>query len=75
MASPSSARGEIAVQLSSIGQATIKSVEFSGPAPGVIRIAPDVSGSMLVRTGANAGRISNQSTSMKLIRADGAKSV
>ena len=75
MASPSSARGEIAVQLSSIGQATIKSVEFSGPAPGVIRIAPDVSGSMLVRTGANAGRIANQSTSMKLIRADGAKSV
>ena len=75
VASPSSASGEIAVQLSSIGQAAIKSLEFSGPVPGVIRIAPDVIGSMLVRTGANAARIDNQSTRLTLIRAQGGKGV
>ena len=75
VASPSSASGEIAVQLSSIGQAAIKSVEFSGPVPGVIRIAPDVIGSMLVRTGTNAARIDNQSTRLTLIRTQGGKGV
>jgi hypothetical protein len=41
----------------------------------VIRIAPDVIGSMLVRTGANAARIDNQSTRLTLIRAQGGKGV
>lgn len=75
VASPPSARGEIAVQLSSIDKAAIKSVEFRGPVPGVIRIAPDVSGSMLVRTGTNAARIDNQSTRLRLIGTDGGKGV
>jgi hypothetical protein len=75
VASPPSAHGDIEVRLSSIGRAAIKSVGFSGPAQGVIRIAPEVSGSMTVRAAAPAVRIDNRSTRLRLIDDAGGKGV
>jgi hypothetical protein len=75
VASPPSAHGDIEVRLSSIGRASIKSVGFSGPAQGVIRIAPEVSGSMTVRAAAPAVRIDNRSTRLRLIDDAGGKGV
>jgi hypothetical protein len=67
VASPPSAHGDIEVRFSSISRASIKAVEFSGPASGVIRIAPEVSGSMTVRAAVPAVRIDNRSTRLRLI--------
>jgi polygalacturonase len=75
VASPPSAHGDIEVRFSSISRASIKAVEFSGPASGVIRIAPEVSGSMTVRAAVPAVRIDNRSTRLRLIDETGGKRV
>jgi hypothetical protein len=75
VASPPSARGDIEVRLSSIERASIKALDFSGPAQGVIRIAPEVSGSMTVRAAAPTLRIDNRSTRLRLTDETGGKGV
>ena len=75
VASPPSARGDIEVRFSSISVASIKAVEFSGPASGVIRIAPEVNGLMTVRAAVPAVRIDNRSMRLRLIDETGGKRV